>query len=402
MRLGTFRRYNSRKRRFTSPSFAISERRRLSHLWVVGKTGMGKSTFLLNCIAEDIRAGRGCFVIDPKGDLAVDILSTIPPSRRRDCIYFDPADADFPIGFNPLATKASTVLAAFHHLFRDSWGPQLEQILKAAVLAVQPHGTLLDVKFLLTSKRLRERLAIRDPLVRDFWRQDFAHHMGEKEQRDRTLSTLNKVRQFLDDPVLRNIVAQPSAFDLAEVIDSNKIFIANLAAGRIGQDNCALLGAFLIASLHSAALARRGRELFPVYVDEAYLFGSAAFAEMLSILRGFGVSLTLANQYVDQLDDRLQSALLGNAGTMISFKLGSRDAATLAPDFDCKPSDLTLLEPHRAMVRTGDRTIELAMPEFAGKRFPSGPAKIQRQCRNQLARPRREVERAVAAFVRDA
>ena len=126
-------------------------------------------------------------------------------------------------------------MAAFHHLFKDSWGPQLEQILKAAVLAVQPKGPLLDVKFLLTNKRFREKLAISDPLIRDFWREDFSRHMPEREQRERTLSSLNKVRQFLDDPMLRNIVAQRSAFDLPDVIDSNKIFVANLAAGRMGE-----------------------------------------------------------------------------------------------------------------------------------------------------------------------
>jgi DNA helicase HerA-like ATPase len=366
---------------------------------VLGKTGMGKSTFLLNCISQDIRAGRGCVVIDPKGDLALDILSIVPPLRRRDVIYFDPSDLDYPIGFNPLEAKASAVLTAFHHLFKDSWGPQLEQILKAAVLAVQPHGTLLDVKFLLTSKRLRERTIIRDPLVRDFWNTDFTRHMPEREQRERTLSTLNKVRQFLDDPLLRNIVSQPSAFELTDVIDSGKVFIANLAAGSMGQDNSALLGAFLISSIHSAALSRKRRDPFPVYVDEAYLFGSSAFAEMLSILRGLGVSLVLANQYIGQLDQRLRAALIGNVGTIIAFKVGSQDAVTLAPDFDRKPSDLTLIEPHSALARTGERTIELAMPPCTAKRHPSGGEKIQRQCRNQLALPRRYVEKSIKAFL---
>lgn len=399
MQLGTFRRYNSRRRQFTSPSFDVSDERRLTHMWALGKTGMGKSTFLLNCIVQDIRAGRGCFVIDPKGDLALDILSVVPPSRRRDVIYFDPADTDFPIGFNPLEAKASSVMAAFYHLFRHSWGPQLEQILKAAVLAVQPHGTLLDVKFLLTSRRFRDKVSISDPLVRNFWREDFARHMPEREQRERTLSTLNKIRQFLDDSMLRNIVAQPSAFDLVDVIDSNKIFVANLAAGKMGQDNSALLGAFLISSIHSAALARTKRDLFPIYIDEAYLFGSSAFAEMLSILRGFGVSLVLANQYIDQIDKRLQSALIGNVGTTIAFKLGSQDAASLAPDVDCKPSDLTLLETHHALARTNDRTIELTMPACTAKRYPSGLDKIRRRCRNQLALPRRLVDQAVADLI---
>lgn len=399
MQLGTFRRYNSRRRRFTSPFFDLPDENRLTHLWVVGKTGMGKSTFLLNCIVQDLRAGRGCCLIDPKGDLAKEVLTVIPPFRRKDVVYFDPADIDYPIGFNPLEATASAVMAAFHHLFRDSWGPQLEQILKAAILAVRPTGTLLDIKFLLTSRSFRERVAITDPLVHDFWTRDFARHMPEKEQRDRTLSTLNKVRQFLDEPMLRNIVAQPSAFDLGDIIDRGGIFIANLAAGRLGQDNAALLGAFLISSLYSAALARDRRDLFPIYVDEAYLFGSAAFAEMLSILRSFGISLTLANQYLGQLDPRLRSALLGNVGTTVAFKLGSEDAEALAPGFDCKPSDFMLLPPHEALVRIGDRTIELAMQAAAAKRYPSGPDRIMRQCRNQLARSRQTIERSIATFI---
>jgi hypothetical protein len=249
---------------------------------------------------------------------------------------------------------------------------------------------------------MRERLSFADPLVEDFWRRDFSRHMPEREQRERTLSTLNKIRRFLDEPMLRNIVAQHSAFDLTEVIDHGRIFVANLSAGRMGQDNSALLGAFLISSLHSAALAREGPDLFPVYVDEAYLFGSSALAEMLSILRSFGISLTLANQYVGQLDERLQAALLGNIGTTITFRLGSQDATALAPDLDCRPSDLTLLAPHRAFVRTDDRGIEIAMPPCPAKRYPSGYDKIRRNCRNQFARPRKTVEEGIRGFIASA
>jgi hypothetical protein len=399
MQLGTLRRYNSRKGRFSSPPFYISDDQRLRHVWVLGKTGMGKSTLLLNCIAEDVRSGRGCIVIDPKGDLALDVLSIVPPNRRRDTIYFDPSDVDYPIGFNPLEAKASAVMTAFHHVFKDSWGPQLEQILKAAIMAVQPRGTLLDVKFLLTSKRMRERMTIHDPLIRNFWAEDFARHMPEREQRERTLSSLNKVRQFLDDPTLRNIVAQPSAFDLVDVIDRGKIFVADLAAGRMGQDNAALLGAFLISSIHSAALRRKLRIPFSIYVDEAYLFGSSSFSEMLSILRSFGVALVLANQYIGQLDPGLQSALIGNVGTTVALRLGSQDATTLSPEFDRKPSDFTLLESHQALVRTDDRTVEVRMPSGWAKRFPSGAEKLRRQCRNQLARDRKTVDESVASFI---
>ena len=412
--LGTYRRYNPRLRRFTTPSFVVSDARRLTHLWVLGKTGMGKSTFLLNSISQDIRAGRGCVLLDPKGDLARDVLAIVPPQRRRDVIYFDPTDIAFPIGFNPLSNVdpdqrpliVSTVVDALHSLWPDSWGPQLQQFLEASVGALieAPGATLPGINLMLTSETFRQRILahVKDVGVRSFWDRDF-RHMTEREQRERSLSTINKVAQFFNDFRLRNIVGQArSGFDVDEVLATNKIFVANLSQGQLGIGKSRLLGALLIVSFYMASLRRKERHLFPFYVDEFQTFGASTFADMLSLLRGFGVSLTLAHQYIEQLDPLLYAALVGTVGTTVAFKIGARDAEKFALEFDRKPSDLTLLEPHTALVRTGERTVQLDMPPSLLKRYPSGESRIQANCRNHLARPRAEVEAEISRLFRDA
>src|SRR5665213_2411322 len=401
--LGTYRRYNPRRRQFTTPSFVVSDARRLTHLWVLGKTGMGKRTFLLNSISQDIRAGRGCVLLDPKGDLARDVLAVVPPQRRRDVIYFDPTDIAFPIGFNPLSNVdpdqrpliVSTVVDALHSLWPDSWGPQLQQFLEASVGALieAPGATLPGINLMLTSETFRQRILahVKDVGVRSFWDRDF-RHMTDREQRERSLSTINKVAQFFNDFRLRNIVGQArSGFDVDKLLATNKIFVANLSQGQLGIGKSRLLGALLIVSFYMASLRRKERHLFPFYVDEFQTFGASTFADMLSLIRGFGVSLTLAHQYIEQLDPLLYAALVGTVGTTVAFKIGARDAEKFALEFDRKPSDLTLLEPHTALVRTGERTVQLDMPLSLLKRYPSGESRIRANCRNHLARPRAEV-----------
>jgi len=412
--LGTYRHYNRRRRRFTAPSFLISEERRLTHLWVLGKTGMGKSTFLLNSIWQDMRAGRGCVVLDPKGDLALDVLAIVPPARRRDVIYFDPADIAFPVGFNPLSNVMpdqrplviATSVDALHSLWPDSWGPQLQQFLEASIGALleAPGAALPGIGLMLTSKRFRERTLtyVNDIGLRSFWLRDF-QHMSDREQRDRSLSTLNKVAQFFNDFRMRNILGQTrSSLDFDDVLSSRKLFIANLSQGQLGLGKSRLLGGLLVVSFYLAALRRPERHLFQFYVDEFQTFGASTFAEMLSILRGFGVAMTLAHQFVDQLDPALFAALTGTVGTTVAFRLGTHDAERLAPEFDRKPSDLTPLDPHTALVRTGSSTIELDMPPCAAKRHPSGARRIRSNSRSRWARPRAEVERAIARYFEQA
>jgi type IV secretory pathway TraG/TraD family ATPase VirD4 len=347
-----FESFNFRRKRRSRPIFSITEEERSRHLWVIGKTGVGKSTFLLNVIAQDIRAGNGIGIFDPHGTLADAVLSLIPPRRRKDVVLFDPSDRDFPIGFNifhnvPEERRpfvASSVVDCFKAIWGASWGPQLEMFLYAASAAVLdfPDGTLLGVKQIMTSKIYRARVLgnVRDPAVRDFWQTDFAKHMPEKEQRERTLSTLNKIGQLITDPTIRNIIGQPrSRLSFREIMDDRKIFIARLPQGELGIQKSSLIGALLISALHTAALQRPQHSTpFHVTVDEFHNFG-LGFNEMLSGIRKFGVTLTLCHQYLAQLDDDLANAMIGTIGATLAFQLGGNDAVRL---FGCPETESAL------------------------------------------------------------
>lgn len=407
--LGRYNRYSFRRKRFMWPYFELPDEHRLRHIHIIGTTGTGKSTLIAHSAIQDIRAGKGIALFDIHGDLAGDVLACIPRNRRRDTIYFKPHDRQFPIGFNVLESVpdesrslvASGVLDAFHHLFKDSWGPQLEQILHNAALAMLsiPGSSLLTMKYFLTHKDYRESVLkhVSDPVIKDFWEHDFAKHMSGKEQKDRTLSTLNKIGHFLGDPLLRNIVSQPtSAFTFPAIFDNNSIFIADLS--NIGTKKAALLGSLLIAKLHAAALSREIRHPFFVYVDEFQNFGSSSFIAMLSEIRKFGVSLTLAHQYMGQLPTDMQSAILGTVGTHASFTIGPYDADLMAPHFSLKLDDLMSLPPYSVYVRT-DRTIELTteLPPFRSYRLAQ--TRIRNRCRKDLAVPMERQDAAVSAFV---
>ena len=369
---------------------------------------MGKSTFLANSLIRDIRAGNGCALFDPHGDLAEQILEYVPPWRRNDVIYFNPADIEYPIGFNPLANVepdrrplvVSTVVDALHSIWPDSWGPQLQMFLEATCGALldMPGATLPQISHMLTDATFRAHVLrhVRDIGVRSFWERDFAL-MPEREQRERSLSTLNKVGQFLNDFRLRNIVGQAkSGFDIDDILANRRVFIANLAQGELGVGKSRLLGALLIVCFHLAALRRRDRTPFHIAVDEFYSFGASTFADMLSGIRKYGVSLTLAHQYVDQLDNSLRAALIGTVGTKVSFAIGTKDAEVLAPEVSIKPDDLTRLLPYTAHIDAGGPSISLRMPPIVAKRFPSARRRITERCRNELATRRNRAEEWVA------
>ena len=410
-----FDKIDRRRKRTTRPIFSITEDERARHLWVIGKTGVGKSTFLLNAIEQDIRQGSGVGVFDPHGDLADAVLRLVPPKRRKDVVLFDPADRDFPIGFNvfddvPTERRpfvASSVVDCFKAIWGTSWGPQLEMFLYAASAALLdfPDGTLLGVKQIITSKKYRARVLgnVRDPAVADFWKTDFATHMPEKEQRERTLSTLNKIGQLITDPTIRNIIGQPrSRLSFSEIMDGRKIFVARLAQGELGIQKSSLIGALLISALHSAALQRaQNRTPFHVTVDEFHNFG-LGFTEMLSGIRKFGVTLTLCHQYLGQVPDDLAGAMLGTIGATLAFQLGGNDADHLAKTFNLKPEELSSLEPHTAYINIGARTHLLRMEAAPERTYPASPLHIRRHCRLQFARPRQQVERRIAAFITNA
>ena len=330
--------------------FGIRRADRRAHLYVIGKTGTGKSTLLETLIRQDIEAGVGLALLDPHGDLVERVLATIPASRQRDLTYFDVPDATRPLGFNPLervaptkrALAASGLLEVFKKIWAESWGPRLEHILRNALLALldQPEATLADVLRLLADRDFRQRVSERvaNAAVRDFWLREFETY-PRNFRAEAVAPIQNKVGAFLTHPVLQRIVTQTkSAFDLRRVMDEGQLLVVNLAKGKIGEDAAALLGAMLVSRIGLTALSRAEvpeaeRRDFYVYLDEFHSFTTLSLANMLSELRKYRVNLVLAHQYLSQLDLQVRDAILGNVGTMIAFRLGLADAEILEKEF---------------------------------------------------------------------
>jgi len=331
--------------------FGIKTDDRRRHVYVIGKSGMGKTTLLEQFVTQDIRNGHGVAYIDPHGDTAEKMLEMIPPERVKDVIYFNPADQDFPIAFNVLEQVdpkyrhlvASGIVGVFKKLWADSWGPRLEYILRNAILALleTPNTTLLGVMRILVDKKYQKRITanITDPVVRSFWVDEFP------KWNDRVLQEViapiqNKVGQFLTSSLIRNIVGQTqSAFSIREVMDQQKILIMNLSKGRIGEDNSALLGAMMITKIQMAAMSRvdtpeHERKDFYLYVDEFQNFATESFANILSEARKYRLSITLAHQYIAQIQEEVRDAVFGNVGTIITFRVGAADAEFLEKEFE--------------------------------------------------------------------
>lgn len=330
--------------------FGIKTDDRRRHMYLIGKTGMGKSTVLENMIVDDIRAGRGVAVVDPHGDLAEKIMQYIPEDRVNDVIYFNPADMEYPIAFNVVEQVdhhlqhlvASGLIGVFQKLWADSWGPRLEYILRNAILAILdfPGSTLLGVVRMLSDKPYRKRVVanIKDPVVKAFWEKEFAGY-ADKFASEAVSPIQNKVGQFLSSALMRNIVGQvKSAINLRQIMDEGKILIMNLSKGRIGEDNSALLGAMMITKIQLAAMSRvdipeKERRDFYLYIDEFQNFSTDSFANILSEARKYRLDLILAHQYIEQLTEKVKPAVFGNVGTMISFRVGASDAEALAKEF---------------------------------------------------------------------
>jgi CxxC-x17-CxxC domain-containing protein len=331
--------------------FGIKTDDRRRHMYVIGKTGMGKTNLLENLAIQDIQKGHGIAFIDPHGDTAEKLIKAIPSNRINDVIYFNPADQDFPIAFNVMEKVdpeyrhlvASGLVGVFKKIWADSWGPRLEYILRNAILALleYPGSTLLGVTRILVDKSYRDRVVekITDPVVRSFWVDEFS------KWNDRVLQEVispiqNKVGQFLTSSLVRNIVGQTtSSFDIRDVMDNKKILIMNLSKGRIGEDNSALLGAMIITKIQLAAMARvdipeETRNDFYLYVDEFQNFATESFANILSEARKYHLNLILANQYITQIDEKVCDAIFGNAGSIISFRVGAADAEYLEKEFE--------------------------------------------------------------------
>lgn len=330
--------------------FGIKTDDRRRHMYLIGKTGMGKSTIQENMIVGDIRAGRGVAVVDPHGDLAEKIMEYIPAHRIQDVVYFNPADIEFPIAFNVVEQVdphlqhlvASGLIGVFQKLWADSWGPRLEYILRNAILAILdfPGSTLLGVVRMLSDKAYRKRVVanIKDPVVKAFWEKEFASY-ADKFASEAVSPIQNKVGQFLSSALMRNIVGQAkSSINLREIMDEGKILIMNLSKGRIGEDNSALLGAMMITKIQLAAMSRvdipeKERRDFYLYIDEFQNFSTDSFANILSEARKYRLDLILAHQYIEQLSEKVKPAVFGNVGTMVSFRVGAKDAEELAKEF---------------------------------------------------------------------
>jgi hypothetical protein len=266
-----------------------------------------------------------------------------------------------------------------------------------------PDGTLMGLKFLLTSRTYRARVLsqIQDPAIRNFWETDFETHMPEREQRERTLSTLNKIGALIADPTIRNSIGQSkSSINFRDILDQGKIFIARLPQGELGIEKSSLIGALLLSNFHLTALQRKDRTAFHLYLDEFHHFGNSTVIEMLSGIRKFGISLTVVCQYLDQLSPAMRSAVLGTVGTMLAFRTGALDAETLSGEFALNRDDTPLpaLPPFWAYART-DRTTELCMPPISQQLRPRIARKIRDRCRSQYALPRRLVEERITRFI---
>ena len=350
--------------------FGIKDEDRRRHMWAIGKTGTGKSTLIANMVIDDLKKGRGVAIIDPHGDLSETILDYIPASRINDVVYFNPVDRDRPIKLNVLEVKnqeqrelvVSGIVAIFNKLYGHSWGPRLEYILRNTLLTLSEveDTTLVDVPRLLTDKKFRELVVekISDPVMKQFWIGEY-DKLNERTQQEWIGSILNKVGQFVASPMIRGILSAPqSSIDLEEVMNEGKILIANLSQGKVGEDNASLLGAMLITKLQLAAMSRveiteDDRRDFYLYVDEFQNFATDSFIKILSEARKYKLNLLMANQYMAQIPLEVQKAILGNAGSIISFTIGAEDGNLIEKEFGgvFTSQDLVNLENYQIATR---------------------------------------------------
>jgi len=335
---------NERKR------FGIKKDDRRRHMYIVGKTGMGKSVLLENLVYDDIMAGHGVCYIDPHGDTAEKIIDCIPSHRINDVVYINPADMEYPVAFNVLEKVppryrhlvASGLIGVFKKIWADSWGPRLEYLLRNTILALldYPDSTLLGVNRLLVDNEYRKKVIakVQDPVVKAFWIDEFSKY-NQAFLVEAIAPIQNKVGQFLSTSLIRNIVGQvSSSIDLRKLMDEQKIIILNLSKGRIGEDASSLLGNMIVTKIQLAAMSRvdipeDDRKDFYLYVDEFQNFATDSFANILSEARKYHLCLTIAHQYIEQLGEVVKPAVFGNVGTMICFRVGAEDAEFLEKEF---------------------------------------------------------------------
>ncbi len=335
--------------------FGIKMTDRRQHMYIIGKTGTGKSALITNMALQDINNNKGLCIIDPHGELVENILSKIPTNRLNDVIYFNPEDLENPIGFNVLEVYnpkykhlvASDLMGIFTKIWANVWSARMEYILSNCVLALldTPSTTLLGIPRILVDKDYRAKIVanIQDPVVKSFWIHEY-ESWRDQFRNEAIVPIQNKVGQFLSTPLIRNIVGQSkSTLNIQDTINSGKIFLVNVSKGRIGEDNSALLGAMIITKIQLAAMERvrikeEERRDFYLYVDEFQNFATDSFASILSEARKYRLNLIVAHQYISQLvsdqNTKVRDAIFGNVGTMITFRVGAADAEWLEKEFE--------------------------------------------------------------------
>ncbi len=331
--------------------FGIKRIDRRRHLYVVGKTGSGKSKLLELLLTSDIQNGQGCCLIDPHGDLATEVIKYIPKNRIGDVVYVDPTDKNFPIGFNPLEPVAdhearqqlsTFFIAIFKKLFAATWNQRMEHLIRYITLALleTPDSNVLGISRILSDTSFRQRviMQIQDPVVKAFWANEFTPSDAQFAN-EAVIPILNRIGQFISNPIVRNMVGQrKNMLDFEKFMNEGKIIIINLSKGKLGDENAALLGSMFITKIQQAALSRakieeEKRRDFYFYIDEFQNFATDAFSSILSEARKYHLNLTIAHQYISQLPHEVRATAFGNVGTIIVFAVGGDDAEYLAKEF---------------------------------------------------------------------
>lgn len=400
--------------------FGIKTDDRRRHMYVIGKTGVGKTEMLENMALADIKAGRGIGIIDPHGEFAEKILELVPESRIDDVVYFNPADINYPVAFNPLELTdpelshlvASGIMSVFKKIWPDVWSARMEYILNNSLLALleYPGSTLLGIMHLLADRDYRRKVVenLQDPVIKNFWTDEFARYTQRLET-EAVAAIQNKVGQFVSNPLIRNIIGQShSTIDIRKIMDEGKIFIANLSKGKIGEDNSRLLGSLMITKIQLAAMSRSDiaeskRRDFYLYVDEFQNFATESFANILSEARKYRLDLILAHQYIAQLDETVKEAIFGNIGTFVVFRVGAEDAETLEKEFEPEFMANDLVNLPKFNIYTKLMINGIASKAFSAETLPleKAPADnlkdvIIENCRHRYSVPREIIEKKIA------
>lgn len=406
--------------------FGIKKEDRSRHSYIIGKTGMGKSTLLENMAAQDILNGEGMCFIDPHGGSADKLLNYVPENRVKDVLYFAPFDMEYPISFNVLenvdADKRHLVVAGlmstFEKIWVDAWSARMAYILQNTLGALLefPGATLLSVNRMYIDKEYRKNVIakITDPSVRSFWVDEYSKYTDRYAQ-EATPAIQNKIGQFASNALVRNVIGQPqSSFNIRELMDQKKIFIVNLSKGRVGEGNANLLGSMLITKIYLSAMSRadtKGSDMhtlppFYLYVDEFQNFANKSFADILSEARKYKLALTIAHQYIEQMEEEVRSAVFGNVGTMMTFRVGAYDAEVLEKEFApvFTAEDLVNLGARQIYLKlmidgvTSHPFSAVTMPPVPEPEVNHGQRAIAFS-RAQYSKPRDEVEKNISDWV---